>query len=276
MMYSNLLEKLQEDDDTIDFAKYLYMYYSKNIRQWAYCFRIDGAINTNMHLESMHRTLKYNYFGGKIVPRLDKAISELLNLVNDKCFDELIRHHRGKYTHRIQGIRLRHDVSLTMSLDSVLPGNINEWTVQSGNGTDTYTIVCRKPDCDCDLKCLQCDICICKYACTCLDRSIKYNMCKHIHLLCRYLKKSSMEIDNVHSNIDTDTVKSTINVESSSSVSNVESRQNIFSNIGNQLCEPSTSGTTEKILTLSEKKANNLRMLMEAVEDPSLDMSIDV
>jgi hypothetical protein len=154
-MYNNIISKpllfvedVQEDDDTIDFAKYLYMHYSKNIRQWAYCFRIDEAINTNMH-----RTLKYNYFGGKVVPQLDGAISELLNLVKDRCFDELIRNHRGKYTHRIQGIRIRHDLLLTMSFDSILPVNINKWSVQSGNGIDSYTIVCRKPDCNCDLRC---------------------------------------------------------------------------------------------------------------------------
>jgi L-lysine 2,3-aminomutase len=30
-----------------------------NYKIWAYCFRKDSLINTNMHVEAMHKILKY-------------------------------------------------------------------------------------------------------------------------------------------------------------------------------------------------------------------------
>lgn len=51
--------------DMVDFIKYFEQYYMKNIAAWAYSCRKLAKINTNMRLERLHRTLKYEYLNGK-------------------------------------------------------------------------------------------------------------------------------------------------------------------------------------------------------------------
>jgi regulator of sirC expression with transglutaminase-like and TPR domain len=48
-----------------------------------------------MHLERMHRTLKYIYLKGKTVKRLDKAINAIMKLVRDKLYEKLIIIRKG-------------------------------------------------------------------------------------------------------------------------------------------------------------------------------------
>lgn len=59
-----VLETLYNDPDTAEFASYLDTYYLKNPHLWAYCYRNHAGLNTNMHLERMHKTLKYAYLKG--------------------------------------------------------------------------------------------------------------------------------------------------------------------------------------------------------------------
>lgn len=44
--------------------------------------------------------------------------------------------------------------------------------------------------CDCKLICTDCLICIHNFTCSCIDSSIKYNICKHIHLLTKWRKEN--------------------------------------------------------------------------------------
>ncbi|GFX98851.1 MULE domain-containing protein [Trichonephila clavipes] len=57
--------------------------YAQRLEKWAYCYRKGLGINTNMYLESLHEKIKYHYFDGKHVRRLDVAIDGLLKLVRD-------------------------------------------------------------------------------------------------------------------------------------------------------------------------------------------------
>ncbi|CAH0560556.1 unnamed protein product [Brassicogethes aeneus] len=89
MFYENLnsfITSLQEDPDTANFGHYFISTYFKNCQQWAYCFRKGCGINTNMFLESMHKTVKYFYLNGKTVKCLDKGLHALLNYIRDKVY----------------------------------------------------------------------------------------------------------------------------------------------------------------------------------------------
>ncbi|GFT92997.1 uncharacterized protein NPIL_21081 [Nephila pilipes] len=92
---------LKGDPDTIEFSNYFETYYLQNISSWAYCYRLHSGINTNMHIERMHRTSKYIYLHGKNVKRLDKAIHGIMRFVRDKMIDRLITSNKGKLTKRI-------------------------------------------------------------------------------------------------------------------------------------------------------------------------------
>ncbi|KAJ8971714.1 hypothetical protein NQ317_006016 [Molorchus minor] len=42
--------------------------------------------------------------------------------------------------------------------------------------------------CQCRLVCSDCRVCIHRYVCSCIENSIKWNMCEHIHLVGRLRK----------------------------------------------------------------------------------------
>jgi hypothetical protein len=85
-------------------------------------------------------------------------------------------------------LRLRHKRSLSMEADAVLndadmPNK--RWDVMSENKTEFYSVPCISESCNCRIKCDACLACICRFSCSCIDNSIRYNVCKHIHLVCR-------------------------------------------------------------------------------------------
>ena len=162
-------------------------------------WHLQCGLNTNMHVERMHRTLKYIYLKGKQAKRLDKTIHALMKFIRDKLIDRLIVLNKGKLTSKLKEIRARHKTSVSLSNDSIVKDD-NGYIVSSSSSFETYLVQEAVENCDCQLICVDCkNICIHRYTCTCLDASIKWNMCKHIHLFCQY-EFSSIKSDNT--NID--------------------------------------------------------------------------
>uniref|UniRef100_A0A6P7GY30 Uncharacterized protein LOC114348268 n=1 Tax=Diabrotica virgifera virgifera TaxID=50390 RepID=A0A6P7GY30_DIAVI len=85
-LMQTFLEFCQGSPESVEFANYFQQHYVNKAEHWAYCFRLYSGLNTNMHIERMHRTIKHLYLNGKYVKRLDKAISAILNFVRDKLF----------------------------------------------------------------------------------------------------------------------------------------------------------------------------------------------
>ena len=69
-----------------EFRRYFNSTYAPRTYLWTKCYREGVNLNTNMHLESLHRFLKRIYFDGKKIRRVDKVCSALLKLVRDKTF----------------------------------------------------------------------------------------------------------------------------------------------------------------------------------------------
>ena len=95
-MLTNLEQQLQEHTDTRYFGDYLHTYYTARKEQWAMCYRKKAGINTNMHVESFHRLLKYVYMKGKVNKRVDKCLHLLLKIARDKAYERLIKSEKGK------------------------------------------------------------------------------------------------------------------------------------------------------------------------------------
>ena len=208
----NFEQQLQEHDETRHFAEYFHTYYSLRKEQWAICYRRRSGINTNMHIESFHRLLKYVYMKGKVNKRVDKCIHLLLKIARDKVFERLIKLEKGKVSHRITTVRQRHKTSLEMSTELVKDVSDGLWNItSSSNPFHTYEI--RKEECNCSItcpiRCTDCDICVHQYSCTCPDSLVCLTMCKHIHLLLRKLstRGSNQQLQshmNLSSNQTTD------------------------------------------------------------------------
>ena len=61
----------------------------------------------------------------------------------------------------------------------------NKWLVKSlqRNGHEYYVSLSLS-QCSCQMKCIQCNICVHMYTCTCLDATLHTTVCKHIHAVC--------------------------------------------------------------------------------------------
>ncbi|XP_050499982.1 uncharacterized protein LOC126880257 isoform X1 [Diabrotica virgifera virgifera] len=190
--FFNIQEKfllfLNESVETLEFAQYYKDNYMSKPEFWAYCFRLNSGINTNMHIERMHRTIKHIYLHGKFVKRLDKAIDGIMKFVRDKLFERVIILYKGKVSTKLSDLRHRHKLSETMDIKKVIYNNLT-YTVASSSTNEMYTVEEVKLDCTCKLICDECNTCIHHFSCSCLDNSIKWNMCKHIHLVCRYINQ---------------------------------------------------------------------------------------
>jgi hypothetical protein len=197
-MQENFLKILSEDINLKPFAAYFEKYYAKRSGMWAFSYRKWCGINTNMHIERMHRTIKYIYLEGKKGKRLDKTICCLLKFVRDKMFDRLITLEKGKISSKITCIRNRHKKSLEIPLSNIIKNN-EEWNVLSQSSNEMYNVK-RKNNCckECPLMCKDCCVCLHEFTCTCIDNSIQWNLCKHIHAICRLENKEKVTSSPSH------------------------------------------------------------------------------
>ena len=177
------------------FRKYFKDHYCNRLGQWASHFRAGSIVNTNMFLETFHRTLKVVYLQQKHNRRIDFLLHTLLKIARNKIFERLTKLTKGKYSHRISEINKRHKSAVKM-----LPLSANlqkkgdtSWIVPSENdGSVRYTVRLTKNTCDCKLRCSTCAACIHMYSCSCMDSTLHATVCKHVHLV----KMSTTDTNN--------------------------------------------------------------------------------
>ncbi|XP_008188185.1 uncharacterized protein LOC103310726 [Acyrthosiphon pisum] len=195
-IFESAINQMSADEQTCEFANYFVSQYGNYVQSWAYCHRIHAGVNTNMHIERMHCTLKHIYLQGKKVKRLDKSLYALMKFIRDRSIDRLIVIHKGKITSKIKELRKRHKHSLEMSHEMVMKATEDSWDIISKKYSEMYTVNRLKISCDCQIQCQDCLFCIHCYTCSCIDSAIKSNMCKHIHLVCQFQYSISNQKNN--------------------------------------------------------------------------------
>ncbi|XP_039283013.1 uncharacterized protein LOC111052466 [Nilaparvata lugens] len=101
---------------------------------------------------------------------------------------------KDKVSSKLRSVRERHRKSLSLGVDLVVETNLGSekaWNVVSPSKRPQIFTVKQASDCECSLSCVTCQVCVHRYSCTCSDATVRLNMCKHIHLVCRYLKNFS-------------------------------------------------------------------------------------
>ena len=120
-----------------------------------------------MYVESFHNLLESVYFSKKQNKRVDDLLVILLKLSNDKNLDQIVKHTKGKITHRIKEIRHRH--KNCESVTGIEKVSEIEWVLPSASqARKKYSVykVLHVP-CNCKLKCNLCCVCIHMYTCNC-------------------------------------------------------------------------------------------------------------
>lgn len=149
-------------------------------------YAIHG-VNTNMHLEGFYSVIKHLHVKWEAEKSIDKSINSIMRFINQKLFDRLLVLEKGKITYKLRNLRQRHKTSLTISLENVILSSDDSWSVLSSSSSEMYNVQRDDTNCSCSLICQHCKACIHNFKCTCIDSSIRWNMCKHIHLVCRML-----------------------------------------------------------------------------------------
>lgn len=180
-MMQSFITELLSDASLAEFGQYFETSYAKRCEQWAYCYRIGTPVNTNMTIESFHRLLKVVYLESKHNRRIDQLLSVLFKIARDKEFERLIKHEKGKMTHRISEMNKRHRAAIT--LEDIHNNSETIWQVpsQSLGGSTQYTVQRILQQCDCKIRCSECRVCMHLYSCSCVDYAIHNTACKHIH-----------------------------------------------------------------------------------------------
>ena len=94
----------------------------------------------------------------------------------------------------------RHLRSLSLPVESVNCEEDDAWTVLGEDGRSSYKVCRIASACEetnCGLRCQECCVCVHLYVCNCPDNLITSTICKHIHLVNRYLNGSSVPKDNL-------------------------------------------------------------------------------
>ncbi len=183
-------------------ASYFEKYYANRPREWASCFRVVTRANTNMFLESFHRTLKEVYFERKQNRRVDHLLFKLRKISRDKAYEQLIKAEKGKATVRQRENMKRHKQAELLPANALSKKDTDCWEVQSLTEKGKVYLVQRISSslCSCLLQCSSCMACIHSFDCTCLDYAIRGVVCTHIHAVSMTntnLESKESEMDNI-------------------------------------------------------------------------------
>lgn len=145
-MLTNFVRLLQSSSETLEFGNYFGQYYLDNVKSWAYCYRLGAGLNTNMHIERMHQTIKYLYLNGKHVKRLDKTIHSLMKFIKDKLFERIVTMNKGKISSKVKELRKRHKSSKELDISSIIESEMG-WKVPAASTSEIYLIEERNLNC---------------------------------------------------------------------------------------------------------------------------------
>ena len=170
-----------------EFSTYFEREWLRKKEMWAYCYHVGLGINTNMTVEAFHRAFKYSYLKGKCNKKVDNCLLNLLKFLRGKYYERLIKLTKGNCNYKMRVIQDGHNKSKGLREEMITKVDNCKWSVQSDDTQSVHTVtketeVCRDPSCD--LKCLECNICIHQYImCSCPDSLIQNTICKHVHLI---------------------------------------------------------------------------------------------
>ncbi|XP_066140804.1 uncharacterized protein [Euwallacea fornicatus] len=188
-------EDIENDPDTLQFASYFRDQFANTPQSWANSYTDS---DNNEPLERMHRVIKYIYLHEKNIDNYELALYDIMKFIKDTMFIKLNMLNKMNITTKVNMVKMEHTLSLP--LDVKLINKDDWWEIlppvgDIENTTESYKITEVSQMCHCRLKCPFCNVCIHKYSCSCTNSVIQWNMCKHVHFLCRYMVDVEKESD---------------------------------------------------------------------------------
>lgn len=179
-LYHEAVEQLKEEQPTKEFYKFWLKDFHKKIKLWAYCYRMQPFLDTDLHiLEGLHEVLQHS---------LSKDSEDLVALL-----ESLVKILGKKKTNKGSDFTKADVLRKTILIKSMHKSASQEefhfeeksdcWLLECDKSQRIYEIRKLQMGVCCGLKCPQCDICYHTYSCTCTDYFVKNTICKHIHFI---------------------------------------------------------------------------------------------
>ena len=184
ILLQQFLSFLHKDQSAL--LAYFQNEYVPHIEEWAYAYRYEAEINTNMYVETFHHVLKVVYLDSKQNCHVNHLLTVLLRLARDKAFERIQKLEKGKSSHRIKEINKRHGSAEEMMSSGILPIQCSEnsWKVASQKTKEKNYIVTKvKEECAYLLHCSSCRISVHMFNCSCADAHLHNTVCKHSHVV---------------------------------------------------------------------------------------------
>lgn len=179
------------DEGTQNFITYFKTYYASHPKNWAYAYRSHAGINTNMSIERFHGVVKHVYAKGLKIEQVQDILHILDDYIKEREEEAQIAAIKGKVSTKERYLRKAHDKAiLLVGKGHVLNIQLNTFSVKSFTD-DSLTYEVKKSEIkrcsdqkQCFIECLDCEVCLHEFYCSCKENSIRNRMCKHIHLVC--------------------------------------------------------------------------------------------
>ncbi len=190
-MYTNT------DPDLENFLRYFRKHYYQNLDNWAYCYR-QTAGDANVCVEAFSRIFKHLNSMRTKARSLSPCLYSLKRYMALKEKKMPFTLPVPKYSNKLRILRQRHDEIEAKNLETIVMNNDRDdsWFVSVSGSEEgsVYFVSATNNKCqNCGYYCEICKACYHMYECSCMDFTIKGNMCKHVHGLCMFLKNVGHE-----------------------------------------------------------------------------------
>lgn len=194
LLMTALLKHLLEGKYTEPYGKYLELYWANRCQQWAFCYRSEDCVKWDLELEAMNMVVKHIYPQGK-VRRVDIMFEVLLRFIRNKNLHWIVKYAPDQCSARSAFIRCQHHNGVSLTVKNVVPYEVCKWIVRSQQGEFLVEQTLEKCTEDCLLRCSPCNMCVHTFNCSCMDNIVRGTICKHMHLVGRFLDGVISEIE---------------------------------------------------------------------------------
>lgn len=199
--YNTLLHTLSTNPATKFLETHLMLHFSHRVEQWAYCFFVHSGLSHVIQLENLYKRIKKIYFGSKPGKPINHILNDLHQFTSEKRIEN-IHFKLEELPTKEDPMRANHIKSLEAPFNFIIPLTGGNFCVRSFTQEIElhYTVTVYKYDCDCNVVCADCSMCFHRYQCSCLEYTVNQLMCKHIHLVGRYLLDAHTEAEHNYAN----------------------------------------------------------------------------
>lgn len=179
--------------------RYFDRQYLSRKEQWMFVYRKESPVNTNMHLESFHRHLKYSFLSRCGNIRLDTMLEALFTIHNWKLSALYIAIERKAFVSQRMVSIAKHHRLANRGDDPTIIDRLTrtKYSMTFSNGETRIIQRVQQRPC-CLIVCKLCRVCQHMFTCDCHSARFRAPICQHVHRLCITMEYRFPQLTSLH------------------------------------------------------------------------------